>query len=489
MKNLIRLIFVFCLFASISSCRKEEDFNTDSSVKLAFSEDTIIFDTVFTTIGSTTGYLLVYNNEGSPVKISSIRLANGNSSSYRLNVDGSPGKYFTDIEIGANDSIWIFIEVTIDPNNQNTPFLITDSILFETNGNLQDVDLVAYGQNAHFIIPTDNFGPLQYSIIPCNNGIAVWDSTLPWVIYGYAVVDSACKLIIESGTKVHFYNNSGLWVYRYGLLNVNGTLEHPVTFQGTRLEQSYSDIPGQWDRIWINEGPGDSNEINYAIIKNGFIGLQPENLLLVPGTNPQKLILKNTIIKNMSGFGILSRDYTVEGYNLLIHDCGLYNAALTIGGSYEFNQCTFANYWNLGQRSTPAIYLNNYYNDGTSDIAVALTKADFKNCIVHGNIDNELQADIISGANGNYKFSYCLLKVDTSVHVSDLTHFDNVFTNEDPGFEDPAENNYELKDGSFAIDKGNAAFIIPFLTDKDIKEKIRPAPGSLLPDLGAYEKQ
>lgn len=487
MKNSFCFILFLSFCYAISSCKKEDDFLNDSSVKLSFSEDTIIFDTVFTTIGSTTGYLLVYNNEGKPIKISSIRLANGASSNYRINVDGSPGKSFTDIEIGANDSIWIFVEVTVDPNSQNTPFLITDSILFETNGNLQDVDLVAYGQNAHFITPTTNLGTIQYSIIPCNGNVAVWDSTLPWVIYGYAVVDSACKLIIEAGTKIYFYQNSGLWVYRYGVLKVNGNLEHPVTFQGTRLEQAYADIPGQWDRIWINEGDNsDSNEINYAIIKNGFIGLQPEDLPPVIGENNRTLVVKNTIIKNMSGFGILARDYTINGYNMVVANCGLYATALTIGGTYDFNQCTFANYWSEGQRSTPAVYINNYYTDATGDVPVALNKADFKNCIVYGNIKNELQADILPGI-GNYKFSYCLLKVDTSVHVSDLTHFENVFTNTDPGFEDASENNYELTSTAFAKDKGNDLFIILNVTEKDIKGINRMI--SLPPDLGAYEKQ
>ena len=171
-----------------------------------------------------------------------------------MNVDGVATRSTSDVQIGPKDSLFIFIEVTIDPNNTTTPFLVTDSILFETNGNLQDIDLVAFGQNAHFITPTTNLGTIQYSVIPCTGNTAVWDSTLPYVIYGYAVVDSACKLTINEGTKIYFYNNSGLWVFKDGTLKVNGTFEHPVTFQGTRLEQSYSDVPGQWDRIWIDDG-------------------------------------------------------------------------------------------------------------------------------------------------------------------------------------------------------------------------------------------
>src|SRR6185436_8291440 len=346
MKTFLRILLVLFLIYNFSSCRKEDDFKTDA-ITLDFSEDTIMFDTVFTTIGSTTGYLTVYNNESKAIKISSIRLAKGNASSYRMNVDGVATRNATDVEIGPKDSLFIFIEITIDPTNSNTPFLVTDSILFETNGSLQDVDLVAFGQNAHFFTPTGNFGGIQYSVIPCNANAAVWDSILPYVIYGYAVVDSGCKLTINKGTKVHFYQNSGLWVFQGGTLKVKGSYDQPVIFEGTRLELAYDDVPGQWDRIWINEGYGtDSNVIDWAIIKNGFIGLQPENLFTVFGQNLRKLRVTNTIIKNMSGFGILSRDYTIHGVNDLIFNCGQYAAAFTIGGSYDFLHCTFANYWN-----------------------------------------------------------------------------------------------------------------------------------------------
>jgi hypothetical protein len=487
MKTLLKIVFAFVLIYNFSSCRKENDFNTDSSVKLAFSEDTLLFDTIFTTIGSTTQFLTVYNHDSKAIKISSIHLGKGSESSYRLNVDGVATKNATNVEIGPKDSLFIFIEVTIDPNNINTPFLVTDSILFETNGNIQDVDLVAFGQNAHFITPDHNLGNIQYSIIPCSGNSVIWDSLLPYVIYGYAVVDSGCRLTITEGAKIYFYKSSGLWVYQGGNLKVKGSYEHPVTFQGTRLELSYEEIPGQWDRIWINEGfDPDSNEIDWAIIKNGFIGLQPENLLTVYGQNPKKLRVTNTIIKNMSGFGILARDYTIHGVNNLIENCGQYLAALTIGGQYDFLHCTFANYWNDNQRTTPSIYINNYYSDLTGDVAVDLDSANFRNCIIYGSIDNELQLDFKTGKNSNHFFGNCLLKNDTSVHINDQTFFQNIISNQDPLFTSVSDDDYSLRDGSPAIDAGNAAYN-PASTFFDLNKKPRPVGAA--PDLGAYEKQ
>lgn len=202
----------------------------------------------------------------------------------------------------------MFVEVTVDPNLQNQPYIYQDSVVFETNGNVQDVDLFAWGQNARFIVAdrvlqTGN-SYIRYALLDTNlNATINWDNTLPYVIWGgYAVVDSTQLLMVQPGTKIYFANNAGLWVYRYGTIKVQGTLSDPVIFQGIRRESYYQDIPGQWDRIWINEG-SDQNEINYAEIRNGFIGIQAE--ALIDTTPARNLKITNTIIQNMSGFGIL----------------------------------------------------------------------------------------------------------------------------------------------------------------------------------------
>ncbi len=133
--------------------------------------------------------------------------------------------------------------------------IISDSIVFETNGNIQDVDLAAWGQDAHFFVGNKKIEGLSYPyIIVANEGETVtWEDDKPYVIYGWAVVDSTGILNIGPGCNIHFHQNSGLWVYRGGSIHVNGELDSVVTFQGDRLEMEYRDLPGQWDRIWINE--------------------------------------------------------------------------------------------------------------------------------------------------------------------------------------------------------------------------------------------
>lgn len=487
LKVLAILVFVI---TSFSSCKKD-DILTDSSARLDFSEDTIIFDTVFTSIGSTTQYLLVYNNNDQPVKISSIQLAKGNASYYRMNVNGIAANYVSDVEVRAKDSLWIFIEVTIDPGNQNTPFLVMDSILFNLNGNIQDVDLVAYGQDAHFITPTNNIGGLAYSLIDTTTCATItWDSIKPYVIYGYAVVDSCQTLNIQPGTKIYFYNTGGLWVYRYGNLHVNGTLEHPVTFQSTRLEQSYSETPGQWDRIWINEG--GTNSIDYAIIKNGFIGLQTDYFGDDFNVAPNCTI-NNTIIKNMSGVGMYSENFEIDATNLVVANCGTSCAAL-YEGNYDFKHCTFANYWRYGQRSGPAIFFANYfvkYDDASGQNAQFLIdslSANFSNSIIYGNADSEIDYDWISN-NGNapdsiYKFKNCVIKANPArFNLANLNRFENVINNQDPLFENTMDNIYKLEDTSPAKNFGDIS--VGFDVPLDILGNNRTAN----PDCGAYERQ
>ena len=173
------------IISTNTSCRKDIG---QSDGALEFSVDTVIFDTVFTTIGSVTRRFMIYNRDSRPVPISSAILAGGNDSKYRINIDGMSGVAFSDIEIPGDDSLFAFVEVTLDPNNQLDPAMVTDSVVFNTNGVQQDVDLVACGWDAHFIYPT-NFSPSlgAFSVVNCDT---TWTSEKPIVIYGLAAVDS-----------------------------------------------------------------------------------------------------------------------------------------------------------------------------------------------------------------------------------------------------------------------------------------------------------
>lgn len=475
-RTLSALALIILVSAIIfSSCRKDDVIDNSPEITLGFSSDTLIFDTVFSTIGSITETIRVYNPSDNKVNISSIRLAGGSNSRYSINVDGEDGDVFNDVEIRGNDSIYIFAKVTINPNDETSPFVVTDSIVFETNGNEQDVDLVSWGQNARYILwDTDVDGLPRFKIVAGEGVDTTWTNDLPIVVYGYAVVDSTGSLTIDAGTKVHFHSGSGLWIYKGGSLKVMGTQEEPVYFQGDRLEGFYSDLPGQWDRIWINEGAVD-NEINWAVIRNGFIGLQLETLQQYMGN---QLYLNNTIIENMSGAGILTRYYFVAGQNCVIANCGQYALALTLGGSYDFRHTTIGNYWQYGIRNTESVYFNNYYIDQDNQVVDFPFSANIANSVIYGNQSEELVLDDSVGE-FVYTFDHCLLK--TEIDAAQDTNFQAVILNEDPLFVDVSMNNLQPDSLSPLIGAGNpdVANTVPL----DLNGNSRTD----RPDIGAYQ--
>ena len=485
-KMLKRIISPLLVVLSLSACKR--DFFAESGPgELQFSNDTIIFDTVFTNVGTTTHTLKVYNRNNNSVTISSIDLANLNSEGvYRINVDGVSGTHAENIKIAAHDSIYIFVEATINPVGSNLPYLVTDSILFVTNGKTQNVDLVAYGQNANFYTPDDNFfvngaDTLNYKYYSITEN-TTWNNTLPHVIYGYVIVEPNATLTINEGCQIYFHKNSGIIVgnpllaENGGTLKIEGELNNEVVFKGDRLDDWYENVAGQWDRIWFTPGSVD-NEVNYAIIKNGTVGLHADTI----GNNNPNLTVKNTIIKNMSDIGIFAQGSHVVGENNLISNCGRYAMVLNIGGTYDFKHSTFANYWSFSSRNTPSILLNNFYEDANGNIQLRdLQQANFTNCVISGSLPLEIELQKNTAATFNYSFNNCLLKLHPDTSLASLNENNSIkIQNGDSLFVDIQEDNYQLHQLSPAINAG---------IDVGISLDILGNTRNGLPDLGAYEK-
>ncbi|MBE9467039.1 MAG: hypothetical protein IMY72_01810 [Bacteroidetes bacterium] len=472
MKFTYKLIIPILIFITLFSCNKDKTI-TSHDAKLNFSTDTVTFDTVFTTIGSTTKQFRIYNNNNSKISISSIRLANGDDSNFRLNLNGISNNFFTDIEIPSNDSIFVFVEVNVDPNGKNSPMIIHDSLVFITNGNTQDVDFIAFGQDVHLI---------NGQIIPVNANDTVWTNDKPYLIYNSMLVDSLKTLTIEAGAKLYFHKNSNLLVK--GTLIVNGTLEEPIIFQGDRLEELYDNIPGQWGAIALIPG-SQGNIINYAIIKNGVVGIQVGEYDKI---SPD-LTITNTKIQNMTFGGIYAFNSIINASNNIIANCGYYAVSLLVGGNYDFNHCTIANYYgsysSYSNRSEPSLVISNSISVDEDTLAGNLD-ANFGNCIIYGNNTNEIGiGEISSQVTLNYKFDHCLIKVDKNFDISDKTRFTEIIKNIDPEFLSIKNDslNFQLKPNSPAIDTGNVNIAKKFLYDYN--HHIRIEDGE--PDLGAYE--
>ncbi|MEG1555840.1 MAG: choice-of-anchor Q domain-containing protein [Bacteroidales bacterium] len=469
-----KFIGLWCLLVMgivlFPTCKKP---NLDGNVKLSFSTPKITFDTVFTTIGSTTRSFTVHNTSKQAVSVD-VFLAGGATSFFSINVDGVAGTSFQDVLIPAKDSIFIHVKVTINPANQNNPFLVTDSIVFKTEKNIQDVDLIAYGQDAHFIVADEWSGSMNYKIVAGANQTTYWRNDKPYVIYGYAAVDSLGKLIIEEGTRIYLHRGAGIWVYRYGNLQVNGTAENRVVFQGDRREAWFDSDYSQWDRIFINEGM-EENKISYATIKNAFVGIQAEPLLEYL-TN--RLTIQNTIVQNSDNAGIISHAYNLDVTNCQISNNGDNSLQLGIG-NYQFKFVTVANYY-AGARKKPAVSLANYYytlqvnalGEVTKVKMVGAANFSFVNSIVYGYLDEELEFLQDDSQPFAYTFENSILR--SSVNNSSFVNC----LRSDPLFVNNLKQDYNLKNGSPAI---NAALNIGIMYD--LLGRPRTLPG----DIGAYE--
>lgn len=529
MKHLLKFALCLALVIFWSSCRKDFDFSP-STGNLGFSKDTVYLDTVFTNIGSSTYNLKVYNRSDDDIVIPSIRLGNGYDSYYRMTIDGmtgisngtdqSLGKVFENVEMLANDSMFIFIETTVDITqltNADNQFLYTDAIAFDVGSNLQEVELVTLVKDAVFIYPQkyvdDQTGETIIETLSFDvDGDGVEDQTTiqgrfledselnftnekPYVVYGYAAVDNGKTLHIDAGARVHFHANSGLLVTGGGSLKVNGTpstdpelMEGEVIFEGDRLEPLYEDIPGQWQAIWLFQGSTD-NDINHATIKNATVGLVVDSDM----NDPEKLNITNSQIYNSSNYGILGRATSINAENIVINNSGQTSFAGTFGGNYNVVHSTIANYWNSSFRQFPALLLNNFIIDADNNTFInPLASANFTNCIIYGNDNPEFildQAPDNSDPNNifNFKFTNCLVRFNNSsanftgdnYNFSDGTLYEQVLFNDDPEFLDPFNNKLQIPDGSPADGAGTLF--------GNLSSDILNTPRGANPDIGAYE--
>ncbi len=448
------------------SCEKERFFTGDSG-SLAFSCDTVMFDTVFTTIGSTTKHFQVKNPYNKALMISEIYLAGRENSNFRLNIDGVKALQLENVELPAGDSIYIFVEVTVDPQNQNSPLVVKDSVVFITNGNFQDIDLVAWGQDVHLI----------------NGEITQtqWINDKPYLVYNSMLIDSMQKLTLNPGVRVHFHRNSTMYIM--GTLEIHGTIDEPVIFQGDRLESEYAEIPGQWGGLYFLNG-SVGNIIEYLEIRNGTTGLHLGNLY--SEKEPPDLTISNSIITQMNFAGISAINAKIDAYNCVIANCGFYGIVLTTGGEYEFSHCTVSNNWRYFNRVTPTVLITNYYNlNDTALFTGELKKATFGNCIIYGDLEIEIGFDKMDAGIFIYYFDHCLIKVDDSkIDVSDPKWYNNIFINNAPGFIAADSMNFQLDSCAFVLDKGSQEIGIRFPNDILGYSRTNDAG----PDIGAYER-
>lgn len=508
MKKYFLIIITVLVTIIFASCRDDFAFS-NSTGNLGFSQDTIFLDTVFTNIGSSTRSFKVYNNSSEDIVIPRVALARGQNSLYRLAVDGVPGRIFENVELLAKDSLFVFVETTLDITDFSTgnEFLYTDSIEFDNGPNLQKVELVTLVQDAIFLFPErDAQGVIECISLGlnadgeeiCINGFILDDSELnftaakPYVIYGFAAVGTNKTLTIEAGARLHFHNGSGIIVGNEGSIKVNGlpsttdALENEVIFEGDRLEPTFANVAGQWSAIWLTNG-SKNNEFNHATIKNSSVGIIMDNSN--PASTGATLKIKNTQIYNSSNSGLIATTGHIEAENLVINNSGQSSLVLRLGGDYTFNNSTIANYWNSSFRQEPTLFISNTIpNTGLTE---DLVQAQFSNCIIYGDRDIELILGDDGMSQFNFGFDHSLIRFNdrfndfTAAANYDFSNTNfynfNIF-NIDPVFKDEDNNQLEIDTTGGANDIANPATD----TNRDLLNTLRSTTN---PDAGAYESR
>lgn len=456
-------IFILSLLIIFSSCKKDS-FITSPDARVTITTDTLKYDTVFVTAGSTYRTFKIINDNDQKLLLSSVKLMGGAASVYKINVDGVSGTAFNNIELNANDSIIVFAQVNINPTATNLPFILRDSIEVSYNGKKKLVQLEAWGQNAHFF---------RNKIIAANE---TWNNDLPYVILGSLLINPNQTLTINKGCRIFVHADAPIIVD--GTLQVNGLKDtvDRVYFRGDRLDDPYKDYPASWPGIFFRTTSKD-NLFNYVTIKNAYqaIGLQD------PSTNANpKLVLNESVIDNAYDAGIIALNSSIRAKNCLISNCGK-NLVLAKGGDYQFTHCTVVTYASsFINHKDPVLTVSNFANNVSANL-----NATFRNCIFWGEngiVTDEVEVIKNGATTFNVNFDYVLWKVQTA--PLNITS-NQVINNQTPLFDsiNTSKNYYSfrLQTGSPAINKGVNAGIT-----NDIEGKPRPVG---LPDLGCFEKQ
>ncbi|WP_336515239.1 hypothetical protein [Pollutibacter soli] len=463
MKPFFILCIIFCGYLVFASCKKES-LNTDAGARISFSADTLFFDTVFTRTGSITHQVKIFNANQGRLHLDEIRIGGGSSSPFMMNADGTEGIIVNDLDIASGDSLYVFVTVTIDPNSDQLPFIVTDSLLIAYNGREEKIQLQAFGQNANF---------LRSNLL---QGSHIWNNELPYVILGGIQIDTGAMLTIEKGTRVYLHADAPFIVD--GTLKINGTKTDSVVFAGDRLDKEYRDLPAGWPGIYFR-GTSKNNQITYAILKNGYQGVVTDQ----PSPNAEpKLRIHETVIDNMYEAALTGLNSSFEAINCRITNSGI-NILILKGGNYDIKHCTAASYSNLFiTHKNPVLYINNWDSVGGTVYSYNLLARLTNNIFWSddGIVENEVVVSKRGSNSFDVTFENNLYRANVDPENSFLI---NNLKNLDPLFDsvNASARYYDFHIGKFpspAIDYGVPAGVLI-----DLDGKTRGA----TPSIGCYE--
>lgn len=488
------LIFALLLVMGLHTACRDPRFTVDGGDRISFSTDTLRFDTVFTRLGSATRILKVYNPNRDWIRLSGIYLESGAASRFNLNVDGLPGDSHADLEIAPGDSLYIFVEVTINPDDpvSVSPFVLQEFLVVAYNGNEDRVILEAWGQNAVYL--PSRFGAGGVASFNCNGGEWVWDDPRPYIIYGILVIDD-CTLRIPAGARVYThgglakavdpvtgssyrYNDGFLAVVGSGRLVVEGSRERPVIFEDDRPEAEFDAVAGQWTGIWLQAGTR-GNRIEHCIIRNSIIGVRVDSAA--------ELRLKDVQVYQTAGSGLIGVHAEIRAENCLFYRNTGFSIQLEYGGDYFFDYCTATSFGVDGE----ALRMSNVLcrSVDCAEFSLFPLRARFRNCILTGSRPDQVSLENRSSDATllDYSFAHCLVKVRDLIKPNAYPEFLSYcqpclnLTVKDTVFLDIGEDNFRLDTLRSRANRFGTP-IPTILKDLDGKQR-----DLIAPDAGCFE--
>ena len=464
----------------LSSCDDAASFTTSRNALLSFSTDTLQFDTVISTVGSSTRQLVVYNRNADGLRIVSARLRGGSGTPFRVNVDGSylepeSGARAYDFEVRTGDSIRVFAEVTMPENGQDEPVPVEDMLVFTLESGVeQEVVLSAVGQDAYLwrgkVVTSD-------TLLEAGRPIVVYDSL--------SVVEGV-TLTMQPGVQLYFHDGANLWVH--GRIVAEGTKEQPVVFRGDRTDRMfdylpYDNTPSRWGGIRLKATSTD-NRLEYVDIHSASYGIACDS----SSTEAVKLTMENSVIHNVGGEGLGLYHCRALVSNTQISNT-LGHCVAVVGGWVEFVHCTLAQFYPWDASRGDALYLANQW----LAMDYPLEHAHFRNCLVTGYAEDVVMGNLKEDdGEVDYYFGNCVLR--TVAPADGDARFANV-TYEETGGENAGQGqfrlfdtdnflyDFRLKDTSVARDKGALEWAEDLPSDRYGVDRVADG----MPDAGCYE--
>ena len=406
-----RTFLLLSILAALFSCSDNDSFTTSPTATLSFSTDSVIMDTIFSTVGSRTYNFWVYNRSRDGLRLTSVRLRQGNQTGFRVNVDGAYldnalGSVVTDLEVRKGDSIRVFVELTAPENRQPEPQIIEDELVFQLESGVQQrVCLRGWAWDAL----------LLRDLVVSRDSLI--ESQKPIVIYGGLRVDSAATLTVRN-TTLYFHDQAGIDVY--GTLLTDGAV-----LRGDRLDHmfdylTYDRVSGQWRGVTIHSS-SFGNQIIDSEIRNACDGLVCDSAAFL-GPDVQRLYMERSIIHNCKGAGLLAYNSYV-GLSRCQFTNTLGDCVAVYGGAAVIDRCTLAQFYPLSADRGAALRFANYRGDWSYPLeALQMT-----GCIVTGYADDVVMGEARDGDSTtlfNYYFENSLLR--TPAVEDDTVRFVNI---------------------------------------------------------------